>query len=96
MDAVAIGEILGPLVKRLLRPMRVTDRANRAWAEVNGEYVAGITWVTRLKDGVLYVSTPSAPLMFELQTGASHLCRRLREEHGLNVNRLRVRLDGRP
>lgn len=96
MDAVAIGEILGPLVKVLLRPMRVADRANRAWAQVTGEYVARVTLVTALKGGVLYVTTPSAPLMFELQMRGPQYCERLREEHGFNVSRLRVRLDGRP
>lgn len=96
MDAVPIGEVVGELVKQLLRPMRVADRANRAWAQVTGEYVAGVTLVTALRDGVLYLTTPSAPLMFELQMRESDYCTRLREEHGLNVSRLRVRLDGRP
>lgn len=96
MDALPLGEILGPLVKGLLRPMRVADRANRAWGKVTGTYIAGVTVVTALKDGVLYVTTPSAPLMFELQMRGPQYCERLREEHGLNVSRLRVRLDGRP
>lgn len=94
---VPLGQILRSVVKGLLGSARKNERARSAWAKAAGDDLAAQTQVTGMKDRILFVSTPNAPLRSELMFyRRGDLLRRLREiDPGLNVEDIRFYLDGR-
>lgn len=96
-DIASIGEVLGGVLKSILKPARKNERARRAWIEAAGEDLAALTQATGVKNGILYVVTPSAPLLFELISyRKSELLHRVSEaDPGLNVRDIKFRLDAR-
>jgi len=94
---VTIGQVLRGVLRSLKRSVRKVERARGAWLKAVPNDVAELTQVSGVKDGVLFVVTPSAPLLSELIFYRKpELLRRLAEvDPGLNVRDIRFRLDAR-
>ena len=72
-----------------------SEQLSQAWQEAAGERIASETRVVAVKNRSLEIEVASAALMYELDSfHKSSLLEALREQPGLDINRLKFRLKG--
>ena len=91
-----LGDALSELValKGLARS-GAAEQLSQAWKDAAGERIATETRVVAVKNRALEIEVASAALMYELDSfHKSSLLEALREQPGLEINRLKFRLKG--